>query len=145
MHTEYFRDNDFGLKEETLKYISDRWNEEEVTNCFSYLSSKDRQNVLDSMKETGSLIHTIVHDRRYQTNELVARTKDVVFVFDLNVKKLTEYFIISRYSERRWPVRDHLQHLTAWPQCDRAKFCDAIKLLKAYALVFYSKVCEIRW
>ena len=141
----YFIENNFGLKENTLTEVSDRWDEEEIRNCFSYLSSDDKQGILDSMKETGPFIDTIVHDRRYQTNELVARTKDLVLVLDLNIKKLTEYFIISKYSERRRPVRDHLQHLTAWPQCDRAKFCEAIKLLKAYAHVFYSKVSEVSW
>ena len=141
----YFVENNFGLKENTLTEVCDRWDEEEIANCFSYLSSDDRQGILYSMKETGPFIDTIVHDRRYQTNELVARTKDLVLVLDLNINKLTEYFVISKYSERRWPVRDHLQHLTAWPQCDKTKFCEAIKLLKAYAQVFYSKVSEVSW
>ena len=109
----------------------------------SKLSTCDRKTLVLSFEQSDPFIDTLVHDRRFQTNELVARAGDLVFVYDINLKKLTDCFVISAATESRWPLRGHLRNLTAWPQCDRTRFSDAINILKAHVHVFCRKACHI--
>ena len=109
----------------------------------STLSTEDKKTLVSSFRESDPSIDTIVHDKRFQTNELIARASDLVFVFDIDLNKLTDCFIISKATERRWPLRGHLRNLTAWPQCDRSKFSHHIRTLKAHIHVFRQKACDI--
>ena len=92
------------------------------------------------MRLNGPVLDTIIHDKRYQCNDLIARTKDKVFVFDMNLNKITDFRVISETSARVWPLRDYITHLILWPQCDKIKFKDQIYTLKLHVNACYAKL-----
>ena len=56
-------------------------------------------------------METIVRDKRYGSNDLISRTKDFLFVYDVELKKLSDYRIICKQTERMWPQSDYLNRL----------------------------------
>ena len=94
------------------------------------------------MINCGPVIDTIVHNKRYGSNELIARTKDFVFVYNVNLKKVSDYRAIHKQNNNIWPLRDYLKFLINWPQCDKEKFKDDIAVLNVHVHAFYDKLCK---
>ena len=122
--------------------ILEQWNDRNVSRCLCALGPEEKDKIINSMRLNGPVLDTIVHDKRYQCNDLIARTKDIVFVFDMNLNKITDFRVISKASVRLWPLRDYITHLTLWPQCDKIKFKDQIDNLKLHVNACYAKLCK---
>ena len=64
----------------SVSLVFSEWRDKDLSFTLCTLSSKDKKKKLLSMKENGRVMDTIVHNKRYGSNNLISRTKDFLFV-----------------------------------------------------------------
>ena len=130
------------LSDSLVHTIMTDWIDKDVTFSLCTIKPSDRDKIIQSMKENGPNIDTIVHDKRLGANDLIARTKDFIFVFDLNMQKMSDYRVVCQQTNSMWPQRDFLKCLVNWPQCDKMNFSKDIDLLQTHVKAFYKSLLK---
>ena len=130
------------LSDSKVSEIMQDWIDKDVTFALYCLKPNDKKKVVQSMRDNGPFVDTIIHDKRFGVNNLVSRTKDFIFVYDINTQQMSDYRVISPQTNNMWHQRDYLKCLVNWPQCDRVKFKEEIEHLKTHIKAFYRSLMK---
>jgi len=120
--------------------IVNEWERKNVMEKLSELKDDERERVMESVRVNGPVFSQVVHDQRGRTNVLVARTKDLLFVYDLDLDAVSFYSLITRFKNSQWYERDCMDILERWHHCDRQEFATQLERLKIHACACYSVI-----
>ena len=128
------------LSDSTVEKIMADWLDKDVTFTLCSLKRENQEEIIQSMIDNGPVVDTIVHDKRLGANDLITRTKDFVFVYDISSKKVSDYRVICKQTNCLWPQRDYLKCLVNWPQCNKTEFSEDIHQLRTHIQAFYQSL-----
>ena len=132
----------YDLSDSKVDEIMSNWMDKDVTFSLCSLKRQDQEAIIQSMQDHGPVIDTIVHDKRLGSNDLITRTKDFFFVYNIELQKVSDYRVISKQTNAMWPQRDYHKCLVNWPQCDKIQFRTEIDLLKTHVCAFYQSLIK---
>ena len=122
------------LSEEQLFAIQDEWSEKSVFCELYRLDDEEMKKRIKSIKDSEPEIEKVVHD--YRRNQLLAKTKEFYFVYDLSYRKLTSHRLIDEDDFFQTNLFGNIEY---WPHCDKVKFAEELQLISVHARACYNR------